>query len=242
MSRRLDRWICRMSTLLILKDDMLILILAVHDRVGFVCCVQSWLVCNYCIYSTKKTTCGAHSVHKRIHLKDTAQQDQRYNNKIVIISHTLPATLKAVKKQAIKRGCGTTAIPQTNHAFHSFHASFWWVDCSTFKAASEKIPSQNYEMTEHVIQLQRWAWTHGLHCPPRCGFDIGASLAIEAARSLAKDWCCWDCDDGEWSDDHGHAFVWATSTFWLQSFGSCAAHVKSTERFQTHAGVSMSSE
>ena len=60
------------------------------------------------------------------------------------------------------------------------------------KLHPNKIPSQIYEMMEHVIQLQRWAWTHGLHCPPRCGFDIGASLAIEAARSLAKDWCCWD--------------------------------------------------
>lgn len=103
-----------------------------------ICMLCSILTCMYRIYSRKKRTCGAHSVHKRIHLKDTAQQDQCYNNKIVIISHTHPATLKASKSKPLKRGCGTTAIPQTSHAFHSFHASFWGINCSTFKAASEK--------------------------------------------------------------------------------------------------------
>ena len=44
-----------------------------------------------------------------------------------------------------------TAIPQTNHAFHPFHASSWGVDLNMFKTAYEN-PAHFYEMTEHAIQ------------------------------------------------------------------------------------------
>ena len=164
-----------MSALLILKDDMLIL--SAQDRVGFVCCVQSWLVC------------GAHSVHKwRTRLSKISVTTIRLSSSAIHIQPLL-------RRQKASPERGVVGQQRFRKQIMPFILSM--LVFGEFIVAHSKLHPKNpfanlWDDGTCYPTTQRCAWTHGLHCPPRCGFDIGASLAIEAARSLAKDWCCWD--------------------------------------------------
>lgn len=211
----------------------------------------SILTCMYRIYSRKKRTCGAHSVHKRIHLKDTAQQDQCYNNNIVIISHTLPATLKASKSKPLQSR-GVVGQQRFRKQIMPFILSM--LVFGELIVAHSKLHPKNpfanlwddgacYPTTEVCLDpwpplpSKVWLWH-------RCQLSYWSCQKLGKRLVLLGSWdglWRWRVKWWPWSR-HVKAFVWDTSTSWLQSFGICAAHVKSTERFQTHAVVSMSSE